>query len=150
MTAAELDRLAGELGLDVVGATPAAPYAETEGHIRRRRAEGLFADMRFTMARPEVSCHPQTLLEGARSVVSAALCYYEPGPEAAASEGRLPRYTWKDDYAELRRRLTALGERIGGSFRVFVDSNDHVDREAAVRSGVAFYGKNTMAITRRF
>jgi epoxyqueuosine reductase len=33
---------------------------------------------------------------------------------------------------------------------VFVDSNDHVDREAAVRAGIAFYGKNTLAITRRF
>jgi epoxyqueuosine reductase len=39
---------------------------------------------------------------------------------------------------------------LGGSYRVLVDENDHVDREAAVRAGVAFYGKNTMAITRRF
>jgi epoxyqueuosine reductase len=30
-----------------------------------------------------------------------------------------------------------------------VDNNDHVDRAAAVRAGIAFYGKNTMAITRR-
>jgi epoxyqueuosine reductase len=150
MTAAELDRLAGELGLDVVGAAPAAPYEETETHIRERRAQGLFADMRFTMARPEVSCHPERLLEGARTVVSAALCYYEHGPEPEPGQGRLPRYTWRDAYAELRRRLDDLGERLGGSYRVLVDSNDHVDREGAVRSGVAFYGKNTMAITQRF
>ena len=32
---------------------------------------------------------------------------------------------------------------------MLVDENDHVDREAAVRAGIAFYGKNTMAITRR-
>ena len=31
-----------------------------------------------------------------------------------------------------------------------MDSNDHVDREGAVRAGIAFYGKNTMAITTRF
>ena len=150
MTAAELDRLAGELGLDVVGAAAPGPYEETERHIRERRAQGLFADMRFTMARPEVSCHPELLLEDARSVVSAALCYYESAPAAAPGEARLPRYTWRDAYAELRRRLGELGERLGGSYRVLVDSNDHVDREAAVRAGVAFYGKNTMAITRRF
>ena len=36
-----------------------------------------------------------------------------------------------------------------GRIRVLVDENDHVDREAAVRAGIAFYGKNTMAITRR-
>jgi epoxyqueuosine reductase len=150
MTAAELSRLAADLGLDVLGAAAAGPYEDTERHIRERKARGLFADMRFTMARPETSCHPETLLEGARSVVSAALCYYEPGPEAGPDEGRLPRYTWSDAYAALRRDLEELGRRLGGSYRVFVDSNDHVDREAAVRAGVAFYGKNTMAITRRF
>jgi epoxyqueuosine reductase len=150
MTAAELDRLAGELGLDVVGAAPVTPYENTERHIRERRARGLFADMRFTMARPEISCHPERLVEGARSVVSAALCYYEPAPGPAPGEAKLPRYTWRDTYAELRRRLHELGERLGGSYRVLVDSNDHVDREAAVRAGVAFYGKNTMAITQRF
>jgi epoxyqueuosine reductase len=32
---------------------------------------------------------------------------------------------------------------------VLVDANQHVDREAAVRSGVGFYGKNTMVLTRR-
>jgi epoxyqueuosine reductase len=150
MTAAELKRLAAALGLDVVGAAPAAAYEETERHIRERRERGLFAEMRFTMARPEISCHPERLLENARSVVSAALCYYEPAPAPAPGEGRLPRYTWRDGYAELRQRLDELGEALGGSYRVLVDENDHVDREAAVRAGVAFYGKNTMAITRRF
>jgi epoxyqueuosine reductase len=150
MTAAEVIRLAGEVGLDVVGAAPAGPYEETERHIRERRERGLFADMHFTMARPEISCHPEGLLEGARSVVSAALCYYEPAPDPGPNEGRLPRYTRRDAYSELRARLEELGDRIGGSYRVLVDSNDHVDREAAVRAGVAFYGKNTMAITRRY
>ena len=150
MTAAALSRLAAELELDVVGAASAEPYEETERHIRERKARGLFADMGFTTARPEVSCHPEHLLEGARTVVSAALCYYAPGLEPNADEGRLSRYTWRDEYAELRRRLDRLGKRLGGNYRVLVDENDHVDREAAARSGVAFYGKNTMSITRRF
>jgi epoxyqueuosine reductase len=150
MTSAELTRLAAELGLDVVGAAPAAPYGETERHIHERRARGLFADMRFTMAQPEVSCHPERLVEGARTVVSAALCYYAPTPEPGVDEGRLPRYTWRDEYRELRQRLDELGRRLGGAYRVLVDENDHVDREAAVRAGIAFYGKNTMAITRKF
>src|SRR5213076_2031976 len=42
-----------------------------------------------------------------------------------------------------------LGRRLGGSYRVLVDANQHVDREAAARAGVGFYGKNTMLITRR-
>jgi epoxyqueuosine reductase len=150
MKAAELTRLAEALGLDVVGAAPAEPYEETERHIQERRARGLFADMRFTMAQPEVSCHPETLLAGARTVISAALCYYAPEPERPDAHGRLPRYTWSDAYSALREKLDALGRELGGSYRVLVDANQHVDREAAARAGVGFYGKNTMLITRRF
>jgi epoxyqueuosine reductase len=150
MHAEELATLGEDVGLDVVGAAPVAPYEETERHIRERRDRGLFADMRFTMARPEQSCHPETLLAGARTVVSAALCYWAEGEEPPPGHGRLPRYTWWDAYAALRERLDELGARLGGDYRVLVDANQHVDREAAARSGVGFYGKNTMLITRHF
>jgi epoxyqueuosine reductase len=149
MTGAELSRLGAELGLDVVGAAPAEPYEDTERHIEERRRRGLFGDMRFTMAQPEVSCHPEHLLEGARTVVAAALCYARDVPETRQDHGRLPRYTWRDEYATLRERLDRLGRRLGGEYRVLVDDNDHVDRAAAVRAGIAFYGKNTLAITER-
>jgi len=149
VTTGELERIADELGIDVVGAAPAKAYDDTERHIAERRQRGLFADMRFTMARPEVSCHPETLLLNAGTVVSAALCYYAPEPEAERGQGRLPRYTWFDAYTELREKLDTLGRRLGGEYRVLVDENDHVDREGAVRAGIGFYGKNTMLITRR-
>jgi epoxyqueuosine reductase len=149
VTAAEVQRLGRELGLDALGVARAEPYEQTERHIRDRRARGLFGWMRFTMAQPEVSCHPERLLRGARTVVSAALCYYAPEPPRPAGDGRLPRYTWRDRYSELRARLETLGRELGGRHRVLVDANQHVDREAAARSGVGFYGKNTMLITRR-
>ncbi len=149
MTAAELERIGAELGLDAVGAAPASAYEATERHIRERSDRGLFATMGFTTRRPEVSCHPERLLPGARTVVSAALCYYAPADEPDPGHGTLARYTWFDRYAELREKLDELGRRLGGSYRVLVDENDHVDREGAVRAGIAFYGKNTLAITRR-
>jgi epoxyqueuosine reductase len=149
VTTDEVIRIGLELGLDAVGVARAEAYEATERHIRERRARGLFADMKFTTARPEVSCHPERLLDDARSVVSAALCYWEPEPDAAPGRGRLARYTWSDRYAELREKLDELGRRLGGEYRVLVDANQHVDREAAARSGVGFYGKNTMLITRR-
>jgi epoxyqueuosine reductase len=147
--AVDLQQLGAELGLDVVGAAPAVPYDETERHIRDRRARGLFADMKFTMAHPEQSCHPEGLLPGARTVVSAALCYYAEEPDRPAGAGRLPRYSWDDAYARLREKLDELGRRLGGEYRVLVDANQHVDREGAARSGVGFYGKNTLLITKR-
>jgi epoxyqueuosine reductase len=142
-------RLGEELGLDAVGVARAEAYADTERHIVERRERGLFGGMKFTMARPHESCHPETLLDGAASVVSAALCYWRPERPLEPGEGRLARYTWDDAYAELREALDALGRALGGRYRVLVDANQHVDREAAARSGVGFYGKNTMLITRR-
>jgi epoxyqueuosine reductase len=149
MKTGEVVRLGEELGLDAVGVARAEAYDDTERHIVERRERGLFAGMRFTMAQPERSCHPESLLEGARSVVSAALCYWHEEAPLAPGEGRLARYTWEDGYAVLREKLDALGRQLGGDYRVLVDANQHVDREAAARSGVGFYGKNTMLITRR-
>ena len=59
-----------------------------------------------------------------------------------ATRGSTPTQT-------LREKLDELGRRLGGTYRVLVDANQHVDREAAARSGVGFYGKNTLLITRR-
>jgi epoxyqueuosine reductase len=149
VTTSEVQRFGRRLGFDAVGVARVEAYDGTERHIRERRARGLFGRMRFTMAQPEVSCHPEHLLEGACSVISAALCYYAPEPPRPSGHGRLPRYTWHDGYAELREKLDTLGRELGGPYRVLVDANQHVDREAAARSGVGFYGKNTMMITRR-
>jgi epoxyqueuosine reductase len=149
MTREDVRRLGDELGIDALGVTPAEAYEDTERHIVDRRERGLFAGMKFTMARPEQSCHPELLLPGARSVVSAAACYWAPEAPLETGEGRLARYTWADAYESLREQLDELGRRLGGNYRVLVDANQHVDREAAARSGVGFYGKNTMLITRR-
>ena len=69
LTRAVVDE-AARLGIDACGVCRAEPYVRAEALIRERRAAGLFADMRFTMAQPERSCHPETLLRGARSVVA--------------------------------------------------------------------------------
>ena len=119
MTPAELSELAAELGLDVVGAAPAQAY-RTEQHIRERRDRGLFAtwasrwlDRTSHVTRSACSTArgrlwPSALLRGPPA---------GPGP----NDARLPRYTWRDEYAVLRERLDALGGRLGGAYRVLVD-----------------------------
>jgi epoxyqueuosine reductase len=160
MTAAELTEAvlaaAAEVELDACGVCRAEPYERAERAIRERAAAGLFADMGFTMRRPERSCDPRTLLRDARSVVACALSYARPEPAKppGVARGRMPRYTRRDEYAVLRSRIARVGETLvrlvpGSRFAVYVDANHHVDREAAYRSGMAVPGKNTMAITRR-
>ena len=160
MDAGELTRAllveAAEVGIDDCGVCAAEPYTETERLIGERREAGFFADMGFTIRRPDRSCHPEGLLRNARSVVVAARSYARPEPAKPDDEprGRMPRYTRRDEYAVLRESLSELGERLRRMvprtrFAVYVDSNHHVDREAAARAGIAVYGKNTLAITRR-
>jgi epoxyqueuosine reductase len=145
----ELRTFAAAVGLDAVGSAPAVPYEQAERSIADRRALGYFADMSFTMARAELSCHPERLLEGARSVISAALCYFAPAAKPGVGEGVISRHARRDAYRELRFALTELAARVGGDCRILVDSSDHVDSVAAVRAGVGFFGKNTLVITPR-
>jgi epoxyqueuosine reductase len=155
LTEAVLERAAA-VGIDACGICRAEPYERAERAIGERSALGLFADMGFTMRRPDISCHPELALRDARSVVSVAQSYARPEPVKPddAPRGRMPRYARRDEYALLRDRLRALGswlrETVPDSrFVVHVDSNGHVDREAAARAGVTVFGKNTLAITRR-
>jgi epoxyqueuosine reductase len=148
-----LQELACEIGISELGVCRAHAYTGTEAAIAERGALGLFADLKFTMARPESSCHPERALGGtARSVVSAALCYWQPErADGNPARGRIARYTRNDAYETLRGQLQQLArvlEQSGHRAEVLVDNNHHVDREAAARSGVGFYGKNTNLITR--
>ena len=141
-----------ELAVDglLLGVARAEPYAETERVIAERRARGLFGDLRFTLTNTPRSCHPERLVRGARSVIAAAMPLWRPaGVPPDGPAGRMPRYAWSDPYAPLRERLTTLADRLrarGARCSVFVDSNHHVDRDAAVRAGLAFSARNTMAI----
>ena len=145
----DLAALVREDGI-VLAAAPASAYESTERHIRERRARGLFADMRFTMHQPERSCHPELAVRGGRTVIAALLPVMtaEP-PRPPGAVGRLPRYAWGDPYAGLRTALGRVRDALrqgGARAAVLVDANHHVDREGARRSGLTFYGKNTMAI----
>ena len=114
--------------------------------------------MGFTMRQPERSCHPETLLRGTRArwwSPPAATRGRSRRSRPTSPRGRMPRYTRRDEYAALRERAGRAGRPPAGSWRpgrgsrCYVDSNHHVDREAAARAGIAVYGKNTLAITRR-
>jgi epoxyqueuosine reductase len=148
-------------GLDAVGVAPAVPFATTRRHLERRRAAGLHAGMAFTYRRPERSSDPGQALPGARAIVVGARSYRrvaspssasERGPSAssgssqpAVPRGRVARYAWEDHYTPLRSALTVVArelEAAGWRCRVVADDNALVDREAAYRAGIGWYGKN--------
>ena len=134
----------------LLGAAQATPYEQAEAALADRVSRGLWADMRFTAARPEVSCHPELAVRGAQTVISALLPIWRPlPPKPEGPVGRLPRYAWADPYTTLRASLGKIRDVLkAAGFRavVHVDANHHVDREGARRAGLTFGGKNTMAI----
>jgi epoxyqueuosine reductase len=156
--AAELERVGLAAGLDAVGVAPATAFATTRRHLQRRKAAGLHGGMSFTYRRPERSTDPGQALRNAAALVVGARSYRRAEPDDGASAspaaeagdpgrplGRVARYSWEDHYAPLRVALGAVADVLkaeGWRARVLVDDNALVDREAAYRAGLGWYGKN--------
>lgn len=161
---AELVALGRASGLDAVGVTPAEPFTSTRRDLEQRKARGLHGGMAFTYRSPERSSDPRRALPDARSLVVGARSYLRnpsaggsnssvgsggtDGPDSGPARpvGAVARYAWSDYYGELRSGLQVVSQRLradGWRTRVLADDNALVDREAARRAGLGWYGKNT-------
>ena len=145
--------LGKQSGLDAVGVASAEPFADAQAALEERRARGLASSMQFTYRNPKRSCDPSATLPGAKSLIVGALKY--EGSSGTAREGMLARvasYAQRDYYGDLRGALEAVARRLlddGHEARVVVDDNALMDREAARRAGLGWYGKNTCLLIPR-
>lgn len=102
--------------------------------------------MQFTFRRPERSTDPAVTMPDAKALFVGARSYLRRPPGDDAPVGaRVARYSWVDHYTPLRRALGQVADRLqadGWRARVLVDDNALVDRAAAVRAGLGWYGKN--------
>lgn len=140
----ELLALGRRAGLDAVGVAPAAPFAGTLRDLHERRDAGLHGGMSFTYRNPERSTDPARALPGAESIVVGARAYRPPG--ATHTGARVAAYAVDDHYAEVRAALEEVAGHLrdnGYQARVLVDDNALVDREAAYRAGLGWYGKSS-------
>jgi epoxyqueuosine reductase len=151
-------RLAGELigigiesGLDAVGVAPASRFEGTRRVLEERKALGLHGGMHFTYGDPERSTDPGRALPGAAAILVGAMSYRRgaPGTPPSRPAGQVARYSWGDPYSSLRAALGPIARRLeeeGFRARVLVDDNAMVDKEAARRAGLGWYGKNTLML----
>lgn len=142
--AAELKALGRDAGLDAVGVTAAEPFLGTRHDLHERRSAGLHGGMSFTYRNPERSTDPERAVEGARSIVVGARSY--PPPPRTTRGARVAAYAVEDHYTMLRSGLQVIADRLracGWRARVLADDNALVDREAAYRAGIGWYGKST-------
>jgi epoxyqueuosine reductase len=148
MNTDDIVRLGRELGLDAVGVAKAEPFTRTHADLDARRAAGQHAGMGFTYRDPARSTDPTRLLPGAQSIVVGARGYPAPRQAKASDRpsGRIAAYTTEDHYAPLRTALREIARRLKGEgwrTRLMVDDNGLVDREAAHRAGLGWYGKSS-------
>jgi len=143
----ELEAIAASAGIEHLGVAQVQVFTETRRTLLERREEGLHGGMQFTYRNPERSTDPERILPGARSLIVAAMPYLAetPRPPGSAADARVARYVWADNYAELKQALETVADRLreaGWRGRVVADDNALVDREAAHRAGLGWYGKN--------
>lgn len=134
-------------GLDAVGVASAEPFESTRATLVERREQGLHGGMAFTYRNPDRSTDPGRTVAGARSLVVGALGYRRrtpPAPDRAV--GRVAAYARRDHYGKLRDALSQVADLLRGAGHqavVVADDNALVDREAARRAGLGWYGKNS-------
>jgi epoxyqueuosine reductase len=163
--AARLKAYAREVGFHLIGVTSPEPFPQAELDITRWLGEGHQGEMAWlNAARTRLATRPQELLPGARSLIVVGVSYRTVEPDASPAQpapsthpnrgGRIARYAWGSDYhdvlkARLRLLATFLAERVERDIhtRIFVDSGPLVERDAAVRAGLGFRGKNTNLLT---
>lgn len=142
-----VERAIRDAGAAAVGTTGTDEFPEVRRELERRRSGGLHGGMAFTFRDPARSTQPGRLLRDARAMVVAAMPYGEPRPpRPAGCQGRVARYAWRDHYGRLREALGAGAEVLraaGHRATVVTDQNGLVDRAAAHRAGLAWWGRNS-------
>ncbi len=149
---ARIDAVAAGAGLAGLGVASVEPFTETEAALRERRRTGMSARLGFTFRDPARATDIRRSFPWAERLVVASYPYLpaagSPGP-GRPGQGRIARFAVGDFYVPLRRALAAVADVLreaGHRAEVLVDDSRLVDRAAAVRAGVGWWGKNTMVL----
>ncbi len=109
--------------------------------------------MQFTYRNPERSTDAGCIVPNAKSIIVVAQAY--KGEDCKASQagvGKVAKYSQQDNYRLVRGKLALVVEVLvanGWNAKIVCDDNALVDREAAYRAGIGWYGKNSMLLIPR-
>ena len=133
-------------GITHVGVAPATPMLRARKALAERKASGFADNMSFTWRNPERSTTPTASVAGAQSILVAALPYLaDDVTPATGRRAHIARYARADHYSILRTALRSVARNLkmaGERAVAFADDNAPVDREAAYRAGIGWFGKN--------
>lgn len=137
-------------GLDAVEIATAEVFEAARAALISRKDAGLHGGMAFTYLNPDRSTDPGRALPDAATLLVGARGYLTEAQGGASARGggpagRVARYVWDDHYTALRAGLAAMAHELrahGWRARVLADDNAMVDRAAAHRAGLGWWGKN--------
>jgi epoxyqueuosine reductase len=145
------------LGFPLVGASPLGPLP-VGPFFAAWLAEGRAGEMTYLARRTAMRLDPRHAMPWARSVIVLAFPYRPPPPPPAdwraTLRGRVAAYAAGGDYHKrlggiLRSLTDRLAARIPGArFLSYVDTGAVLEREWAVRAGIGWIGRNTLALHR--
>ena len=136
-------------GLCAVGVCGAEPFREVAEVLHERKQAGLHGGMQFTYRNPDRSTDPGRLAPGAAALIVGALefeAYAGDPPDGGAPYARVAAYARSDHYTALRSALETMAEPLraaGHRAVVSADENGLVDRAAAHRAAIGWWGKNS-------
>ena len=150
----QITEYAVQCGFDLVRITRAGEFAQDRDVALTRIKSGQMDGLPwYTESRVRRGADPQTLLPGARSIICLGLSYLDD-ETPTASGGKVARYaSVKDYHRAMKRRMKALvrglEERLESSIKAkwYVDDGPMLDRAAAARSGLGWFGKSTNILT---
>lgn len=145
-----------ELGFQAIGFAD-ADLSAAEPRLLEWLAEGRHGEMEYMARHGALRARPAELKPGTLRVISCRMEYGSGAPDeipAASEKAYVARYARGRDYHKvLRARLQSLCERTERAvgpfgYRVFTDSAPVMEVELAVRAGIAWRGKHTLALNR--
>jgi epoxyqueuosine reductase len=142
------------LGFDAVAIAAAEPLVDPIARYRQWLEQGNHGMMQWMERNVEKREDPSLVLADARSVIVVARNYYTPHHHGENATGKISRYAWGDDYHDvvtpMLDELSREVERIvpGSTTRRYVDTGPVMEKEWAVRSGLAWRGKHSNVIRR--
>ena len=157
-------------GFDLVGIASADDFvADREAALERIRDGQMDGLPWYTESRVMRGTSPAELLPGARSIICLGVSYWLDedsdglGPKSTGTapgrhpKGRVARYAWVRDYHRaMKRRMRELVRCLERELasevaaRWYVDDGPMLDRAAANRAGIGWFGKNSNILNPEF
>lgn len=148
----KLRQIAADAGCAGFGVTSAEEFGGVAAALHERNESGFSGRRRFTFKDPDLAADVRRSFPWAMSLVVLSWSYApeagSPGP-ALPGTGRVARFATANHYQGLRRAADSISQWLreqGYHAEVLIDDDRLVDRAAAVRAGLVWWGKSTMTL----